>query len=378
MDNIGRYSGGGSSAGGGNGGTGDGTNGSGASNGSNNAIVGVCSNVGGLFTGGGAGVVGGADGSGSGSNFTRIRSTTRSTMAKATAVRVSTGKKFSQLLIITPAVAIDSNEHDDYNGPFNSSSLDSGCGGSSEGSLSDDPIVDEAGQSQGGGDRRNNNNGTRLLPLFAGGRASSSQTASASSSTPGWRWCGLICSAVKCFRAAAATTTGRQSSASVREPLAGTTVRYTTSEAGAAPSGRSRAGGRRPGAPRFSRNHVYEYTIKSYHHPQRERRSNGHAAGSRSASISSESSSLSGGGAVAPIVTADHDHINNNNGHCPNSSANGNGNIIMSSTLLPRTGSGAVVVTTTQMLTDTERTPSPLMDTGTARANERNNIMYKL
>uniref|UniRef100_A0A6E8VAY2 Uncharacterized protein n=1 Tax=Anopheles coluzzii TaxID=1518534 RepID=A0A6E8VAY2_ANOCL len=166
-------------------------------------------------------------------------------MAKATAVRVSTGKKFSQLLIITPAVAIDSNEHDDYHGPFNSSSLDSGCGGSSEGSLSDDLLEEDEQRrqrrrQQGAGDRRNNNDTVHQLPPLLGGGGGGEgggrrDGGGTTSSQGSWRWCGLICSAVKCFRAAAATTASRRSQQgrpSPRQPLAGTAVRYTTTSEG--------------------------------------------------------------------------------------------------------------------------------------------------
>uniref|UniRef100_A0A182YG87 Uncharacterized protein n=1 Tax=Anopheles stephensi TaxID=30069 RepID=A0A182YG87_ANOST len=304
-------------------------------------------------------------------------------MAKATAVRVSTGKKFSQLLIITPAVAIDSNEHDDYHGPFNSSSLDSGCGGSSEGSLSDELLDEDEQRRQHrrrqtagmvSGDRRNNNNnnGTtqRLPPLLldgnrerhdgGGGGASTSQQGS-------WRWCGLICSAVKCFRAAAATTAGSrrgQPGPSSRQPLAGTAVRYTTTE-----SVWSGGAGRRPGASRFSNNHVYEYTIKSYRQPQR--RSNGGPGSvtlpptgggpNRSDSISSGSSALS----EAAGTLADHDHINNNS-----AVGNSNGTILSSSSA---GGTGSIVIAT--MIPSSSGASSPTVG---RVATERNNIMYKL
>ncbi|XP_053667490.1 probable GH family 25 lysozyme 3 [Anopheles marshallii] len=343
--------------------------------------------LGGLLTGGNGNGGGGSNGgstndgnaSAVGSNFTRIRSTTRSTMAKATAVRVSTGKKFSQLLIITPAVAIDSNEHDDYHGPFNSSSLDSGCGGSSEGSLSDDLLDEDEQRRQrrrhaGPGDRRNNNGTTQQLPPLLGGSRDRRDGGGSSSQQGTWRWCGLICSAVKCFRAAAATTGSRRSQQgpSSRQPLAGTAVRYTTSE-GAWGEDRT---GRRQASSRFSNNHVYEYTIKSYHHPQRERRSNGgtvsvtlpSTVGSRSASISSDSSALS---VLAEAVTlADHDHINNN------SAVNNNGNILTNSSA----GGTAAGTTSLVVATTSSGDSSPTIETSAigGRVNERHNIMYKL
>ncbi|ETN62342.1 hypothetical protein AND_005962 [Anopheles darlingi] len=330
-------------------------------------------------------------------------------MAKATAVRVSTGKKFSQLLIITPAVAIDSNEHDDYRGPFNSSSLDSGCGGSSEGSLSDDtpdqPIGsdpdrrrrrrhsgDRERQQQGTGDQRNNN-AARLLPLLgrhtrAGDAPSGVQAQSSGTAAAGWRWCGLICSAVKCFRAAAtATGTSTSTNAGAKQrggPFgAGSTIRYTSAGDGtdqqhhqtqqpqqyqydaASPFAHTRTGGRHGTKPRFSSDRVYEYTIKSYRHPQRDRRSR-----SRSASVSSELSAISTAtGAVATTESTDHDHINNNTG---TGGSGSNGNILLSSTLLPGS-SGTIIVTTTTSEEDEEETIG-----GTAGVHDRKNIMYKL
>ncbi|XP_050087660.1 glycine, alanine and asparagine-rich protein-like [Anopheles aquasalis] len=231
-------------------GSGGGGGGGGGGNGSNDG--GTSGAIGGLLTGGNNGGIGSGNDSATGtgttaaatttaltappstssSNFTRIRSTTRSTMAKATAVRVSTGKKFSQLLIITPAVAIDSNEHDDYRGPFNSSSLDSGCGGSSEGSLSDDtpdPLIgsdsDRRRRLRHSGDRQRQQQGD--APSGMQTRSSGSGTAAA-----GWRWCGLICSAVKCFRAAATatgTTTATSGAKQRGGPFgAGSTIRYTS------------------------------------------------------------------------------------------------------------------------------------------------------
>uniref|UniRef100_A0A2M4BTQ4 Uncharacterized protein n=1 Tax=Anopheles marajoara TaxID=58244 RepID=A0A2M4BTQ4_9DIPT len=331
-------------------------------------------------------------------------------MAKATAVRVSTGKKFSQLLIITPAVAIDSNEHDDYRGPFNSSSLDSGCGGSSEGSLSDDtpdPLIgaesdrrrrlrhsgERQRQQQGTGDQRNNN-ATRLLPLLgrntrAGDAPSGMQTRSSGSGTAaaGWRWCGLICSAVKCFRAAA-TATGTTTATSKQRggPFgAGSTIRYTSAGDGTdqqhhqsqqpqqyqydavSPLVSTRPGGRHGAKPRFSSDRVYEYTVKSYRPPQRDRRSR-----SRSASVSSELSALSTAtGTVAATETTDHDHINNNTG---TGGSGSNGNILLSSTLLPGS-SGTIIVTTTTTTSEEEEEEAI---GGTAGVHDRKNIMYKL
>ncbi|XP_040157147.1 putative lysozyme-like protein [Anopheles arabiensis] len=362
---------------------------------------------GGTGTSGGVGVGGGStnDGTGTmvGSNFTRIRSTTRSTMAKATAVRVSTGKKFSQLLIITPAVAIDSNEHDDYHGPFNSSSLDSGCGGSSEGSLSDDLLEEDEQRrqrrrQQGAGDRRNNNDTVHQLPPLLGGGGSGGggrrDGGGATSSQGSWRWCGLICSAVKCFRAAAATTASRRSQQgrpSPRQPLAGTAVRYTTTSEGVwGQGGGGGSTGRRQGTTRFSNNHVYEYTIKSYHHPQRgESRSKGGGlasvalpgtggAGSRSASLSSDTSALS---MLAETGTlADHDHINNNHN---NSAGHHNGNILANSSIGTIAGGSSSGIGTTSIVVTTATTSSgassPTIETSTiGRVSERNNIMYKL
>ncbi|XP_035795226.1 uncharacterized protein LOC118468499 [Anopheles albimanus] len=343
----------------------------------------------------------------SSSNFTRIRSTTRSTMAKATAVRVSTGKKFSQLLIITPAVAIDSNEHDDYRGPFNSSSLDSGCGGSSEGSLSDDTTDHPNGsnpdrrhrrhrrhsgdrEQQGTGDQRNNN-AARLLPLLgrqarAGDGPSGMQTrSSGGTAAAGWRWCGLICSAVKCFRAAA-TATGTATAMSGAKQRggpfgAGSTIRYTSAGDGTdqqsqqpqqyqydavSPFVHTRPSGRHGAKPRFSSDRVYEYTIKSYRPPQRRSRS-------RSASVSSELSALStAAGTVATTEATDHDHINNNTGTRGSGS---NGNILLSSTLLPGSSAGTIIVTTTTTTSEEEEEEAI---GGTAGVHDRKNIMYKL
>lgn len=203
-------------------------------------------------------------------------------MAKATAVRVSTGKKFSQLLIITPAVAIDNNNDGGYNGPF--TSHDSGCGSSGAGS---DASLDE---SDGGnperirsaaGDRKNNNdksNRLKLLPKAArqhivtkvssvsmGGCGGGGGGGRDGSATQSWRWCSIICSAVRCFRAATHTRQhfgtihytanagtvdadmGPGERSSVRNPLT---------------SGRIGSGGR--SSSRFSSSHIYEYTIKSY------------------------------------------------------------------------------------------------------------------
>lgn len=195
-------------------------------------------------------------------------------MAKATAVRVSTGKKFSQLLIITPAVAIDNNNDGGYSGPFNSH--DSGCGSSGAGS---DASLDESDERMNSASDRNNNdksNRMKLLPKVrqhivtkvssssmggCGGRSSENPTHS-------WRWCSIICSAVRCFRVATHTQqhfgtihytantgvgsnidedVGERSRSSMRNPLN---------------SGRTESGGR--GTSRFSSNHIYEYTIKSY------------------------------------------------------------------------------------------------------------------
>uniref|UniRef100_A0A2M4AT48 Uncharacterized protein n=1 Tax=Anopheles triannulatus TaxID=58253 RepID=A0A2M4AT48_9DIPT len=333
-------------------------------------------------------------------------------MAKATAVRVSTGKKFSQLLIITPAVAIDSNEHDDYRGPFNSSSLDSGCGGSSEGSLSDDlpdhPLGsdpdrrrrrrhsgDRERHQQGTGDQRNNN-AARLLPLLgrhtrAGDAPSGVQTRSSGTAAAGWRWCGLICSAVKCFRAAATatgTTTATSDAKQRRGPFGGgSTIRYTSAGDGTdqqhhqsqqpqqyqydavSTFAQTRTGGRHGAKPRFSSDRVYEYTIKSYRPPQRDRRSR-----SRSASVSSELSAISttATGTVAATEATDHDHINNNTG---TGGSGSNGNILLSSTLLPGS-SGTIVVTTTTTTTSEEEEEEAIG--GTAGVHDRKNIMYKL
>lgn len=197
-------------------------------------------------------------------------------MAKATAVRVSTGKKFSQLLIITPAVAIDNNNDGGYNGPF--TSHDSGCGSSGAGS---DASLDESDEriNKAASDGNNNDksNRSKLLPkarqhivtkvssVSMGGCGGGS----GGNATHSWRWCSIICSAVRCFRAA--THTQQQFG----------TIHYTAN-AGVSPtvdadvggggrrsvrnpltsSGRVGSGGR--GTSRFSSNHIYEYTIKSY------------------------------------------------------------------------------------------------------------------
>lgn len=214
-------------------------------------------------------------------------------MSKATAVRVSTGKKFSQLLIITPAVAIDNNNDGGYSGPFNSH--DSGCGSSGAGS---DASLDEGederieGDTRGGGiDDRNNNDKSNRRKLLPKVRQHIVTKVSSSSSIRGcggggggpggnethsWRWCSIICSAVRCFRAATHT-----------QQHFGT-IHYSSNSSGAGVSisgedigGRGRnsiRNGRNGGRSRFSSNHIYEYTIKSY----------------RSGSN-------------------DHDHINNNN-----------------------------------------------------------------
>lgn len=217
------------------------------------------------------------------SSFTRIRSTTRSTMSKATAVRVSTGKKFSQLLIITPAVAIDNNNDGGYIGPFNSH--DSGCGssGASDASLDEGDGSNDRINVRAMDDRNNNDKSNRLklLPKVrqhivtkvsssspmrgcGGGGGSGNETHS-------WRWCSLICSAVRCFRAAThsqqhfgtihyssnagagvfigGNDMGSRGQHSIRNPLSNNS------------RGTSGAGG---GTSRFSSNHIYEYTIKSY------------------------------------------------------------------------------------------------------------------
>lgn len=194
------------------------------------------------------------------SSFTRIRSTTRSTMAKATAVRVSTGKKFSQLLIITPAVAIDNNNDGGYNGPF--TAHDSGCGSSGG---SDASLECDDGGGGGMSDRRNNNgksNRSKLLPkvrqqivtkVTNGG---SSTGCGGGNPAQSWRWCSIICSAVRCFRAATHS-----------QPPFGT-IHYSTSGGDAQTtingSGGSSSSVRNPSSTRFSTNHIYEYTIKSY------------------------------------------------------------------------------------------------------------------
>lgn len=186
-------------------------------------------------------------------------------MAKATAVRVSTGKKFSQLLIITPAVAIDNNNDGGYNGPF--TAHDSGCGSSgSDASL--EQCDDGESNEQIASDRRNNNaksNRSKLLPKVRQQIVTKVATASSTSSTgcgggnpaQSWRWCSIICSAVRCFRAATSS-----------QPPFGT-IHYsssgvTTSDGHATTGGRSVRTGRNQASTRFSTNHIYEYTIKSY------------------------------------------------------------------------------------------------------------------
>lgn len=187
-------------------------------------------------------------------------------MAKATAVRVSTGKKFSQLLIITPAVAIDNNNDGGYSGPF--TAHDSGCGssGGSDASLE----CDDGGMS----DRRNNNgksNRSKLLPKVrqqivtkvtttnGGGSSSTSTGCGGGNPAQSWRWCSIICSAVRCFRAATHS-----------QPPFGT-IHYSSSGAATGDEQTTISGGSssvrtgsNPSSTRFSTNHIYEYTIKSY------------------------------------------------------------------------------------------------------------------
>ncbi|XP_058448600.1 sericin-2-like [Malaya genurostris] len=239
------------------------------------------------------------------SSFTRIRSTTRSTMAKATAVRLSTGKKFSQLLIITPAVVIDTSNDDGYVGPFNSH--DSGCGSSGsdaslESNQGNEPVTGNRIRSDGNNNDKSNR--SKLLPKarqqFGAKVAPSSSSSSSSSTSTGcgnggqghsWRWCSIICSAVRCFRDASHTqqhfgpirysSHGGDASAgcenSIRHPLTGSNPPNTM--------------GRR--SSRFNSNHIYEYTIKSYR-------------SSRS---------------------TEHDRVNNNNSNSINSTGNHSENV---------------------------------------------------
>lgn len=221
-------------------------------------------------------------------------------MAKATAVRVSTGKKFSQLLIITPAVAIDNNNDGGYSGPF--TSHDSGCGSSGAGS---DASLDE---SDGGNDRinnasdRNNNDKSNRLKLLPKVRQHIVTKVSSSSmggcggrngenATHSWRWCSIICSAVRCFRAATHT----QQHFGTIHYTAGTGVGSNVDEDMGArgrnsirnPLSSGRVDSERRGTSRFSSNHIYEYTIKSYrsgandhdHINNNSNRNNGHHSG---------------------------------------------------------------------------------------------------
>lgn len=194
-------------------------------------------------------------------------------MAKATAVRVSTGKKFSQLLIITPAVVIDNNDSG-YNGPFNSH--DSGCGSSGSDASLESEGSNERINASGVSDRNNNDKSNRLklLPKVKQqivSKATSSSTAGCGGNpTHSWRWCSIICSAVRCFRAAAHS-----------QQQFGT-IHYTSSggvsNTGQEPTRRKNTiknplthGGNTGGSSsRFSSNHIYEYTIKSYRSGSRE------------------------------------------------------------------------------------------------------------
>uniref|UniRef100_A0A1Q3G2Z0 Uncharacterized protein n=1 Tax=Culex tarsalis TaxID=7177 RepID=A0A1Q3G2Z0_CULTA len=190
-------------------------------------------------------------------------------MAKATAVRVSTGKKFSQLLIITPAVAIDNNNDGGYNGPF--TAHDSGCGSSgSDASLEQ---CDDGGSNERiTSDRRNNNaksNRSKLLPKVRQQIVTKVTTASSSTGCGGggnpaqsWRWCSIICSAVRCFRAA---TNSQPPFGTIHYSSSGVTTSngQTVSGSGSV-NGRSVRAGSAQATTRFSTNHIYEYTIKSY------------------------------------------------------------------------------------------------------------------
>lgn len=81
----------------------------------------------------------------------------RSTMSKATAILTESGKKFSELLIITPAVSID----ESYQNDIKYNNTDQNSISSTANLLSNNF-----------NDRRSNR----------------------------WRWCTLICAAVRCFR----------------------------------------------------------------------------------------------------------------------------------------------------------------------------------
>lgn len=192
-------------------------------------------------------------------------------MAKATAVRVSTGKKFSQLLIITPAVAIDSSNETGYTGPFNSH--DSGCGSSgSDASLNSDEHNERINVS-GDSDSNNNKKINQRKKMSSKGRqqfvtntAPSPSAGSGGGGDPAhsWRWCSIICSAVRCFRAAAhfqqhLGTIHYSSSRGVSTIGSEDITRRSTIK-----NALTGVGGTRSGGSRFSGNHVYEYTIKSY------------------------------------------------------------------------------------------------------------------
>lgn len=93
-------------------------------------------------------------------NRTKMPQHQRSTMSKATAILTESGKKFSELLIITPAVSIDESYQNDIKYNNNTTT-----------------------------DQNSNSSTANLLSNNFDTRRSNR-----------WRWCTFICAAVRCFR----------------------------------------------------------------------------------------------------------------------------------------------------------------------------------